>query len=103
VIAFVVDFQGGDHKNFKFNIVISTMFHSRGMQSGGEIIGLNQRWLIFEESPLDQHEFSSNNVFDCEEENQQEPNADHVTLNAIECMLQQNLKKVTNGRNILMI
>lgn len=43
MIAFVVDSKGGDHKNFRFNIVISIVIHSRGMQSGGEIIGLNRR------------------------------------------------------------
>jgi hypothetical protein len=72
------------------------MFHSQGMQSGGEIIGLNRCQLIFEEFSLDQHESSSNNVPDHEKENQQEPNADHATLNAIVCMLLQNLKKARN-------
>lgn len=43
MIAFFVDSEGGGHKIFKFNIVISTMFHSRGMQSGGEITWLNWR------------------------------------------------------------
>lgn len=52
------------------------------MQSGGEIIGLNQCWLIFEESLLDQHEYFSNNVPDCEEDNQHKPNANRATLNA---------------------
>jgi hypothetical protein len=63
------------------------------MQSGGEITSFNWHWLIFEESSLNQHEFSLDNVHDREEDNQQEPSVDHVTLNEIERMLLQNLKK----------
>lgn len=59
----------------------------------GDITCLNWHRLIFEESPLDQHESSLDSVFGHEKDNQQELNANHVTLNAIECMLLQNLKK----------
>lgn len=72
------------------------MFHSHGMRSGGEIRGIGQCHLIFEESPTTQHDCSLDNAPSHEEDNEQEIGADHVTLNVTKSMLLQSLKKVTN-------
>jgi hypothetical protein len=66
------------------------------MQSGGEITGIGRCRLIFEESPTPQHDWSLDNAPSHEEDNQQEIGAALVTLNSIEHMLLQSLKKATN-------